>query len=314
MEQHDQTTTTRRTWRRLLAIAGLLFALFLTYRIFAVYTVRSGECRYYAARVPMTARAQANTSNGRVVFFPKRTPAEEQAPHLVVMTYNIAGHAKLWRPSQIEQIAATINKVKPDVVGLQEVHVRTWQSEFHDQARELAKLTGMNVEFGRSFSALGGEFGNAVMTRGKVTHAVTHNLPSLGEPRSALGCTIDLDGRRFEFFVTHLTTWGRFHRASRQEQIDCLVEMMRRTRLPYILVGDFNATPDTPEIASLLNNRELHLCNDPAQPTHTFTQQHLDYVFADYGWRVVASRVVHEGPSDHWPVVAELAWTPEVPK
>src|SRR5512140_2557060 len=112
MDQPGQSTTARRSWRRIFAMAGLLFALFLTYRIFAVYTVRSGECHYDAPRVPTTARAQANPSNGRVVYFPKRAAAEEQAPHLLVMSYNIEGHAKVWRPSQLEQMAAEVNTVE----------------------------------------------------------------------------------------------------------------------------------------------------------------------------------------------------------
>ena len=82
------------------------------------------------------------------------------------MVFNIEGHASLLRSDHIEQIAAVIRKYNPDVVGINEAHRHTWQSRFEDHTEQLRLLTGMNVAFGRSYRFLGGDFGNAVLTRG----------------------------------------------------------------------------------------------------------------------------------------------------
>jgi endonuclease/exonuclease/phosphatase family metal-dependent hydrolase len=37
----------------------------------------------------------------------------------------------------------------------------------------------------------------------------------------------------------------------------------------------------------------------------------LDYIFADRRWEIENARVIAEGPSDHWPIVAELRWQAE---
>src|SRR5204863_146442 len=69
------------------------------YRVIGVYRFSAGEC------VARPARRFAST-------YPR---------HLIVMTYNIEGHASLFKPHHIEEIAATINRQHPDIVGLNEV-------------------------------------------------------------------------------------------------------------------------------------------------------------------------------------------------
>ena len=38
-------------------------------------------------------------------------------------------------------------------------------------------------------------------------------------------------------------------------------------------------------------------------------KKRIDYIFADWGWRVGGARAVAGGVSDHYPVVAELYWS-----
>ena len=105
---------------------------------------------------------------------------------LRVMSYNVGGHGARWSRRHVERLAAAISEAAPDVVGLQEVHRGTRHSRLEDQAEELARLTGMAVHFGKSFDMGGGEFGNAVLTRGEVRSASIHPLPGPGEPRTLL--------------------------------------------------------------------------------------------------------------------------------
>src|SRR5436190_21669210 len=102
-----------------------------------------------------------------------------------VMTYNIQGHAASRRGDHVPKIAETIAAVAPDVVGIQEVHCRTRQSaaapQRTDQAEQIASMTGLRLWFGRACSMDGGDYGNAVLTRGTITTARVHPLPGAGE-------------------------------------------------------------------------------------------------------------------------------------
>jgi endonuclease/exonuclease/phosphatase family metal-dependent hydrolase len=222
-----------------------------------------------------------------------------------VMSYNIQGHAAARREDHLPKLAEVIAAVAPDVVGLQEVHCRTRVGPVH-QGEVLASLTGMNLWFGRSCAMDGGDYGNAVLTRGTIVDAVVHPLPGSGEPRSVLQTDIDLDGTPFTFFVTHLAAWGRLLRVARFRQIATLGDVTARAQLPHVLVGDFNVPPAAEEIRALLAHGHLRVVGDAKEATFPMTRQRLDYVFCDAPWQCVRAEVVRRGPSDHWAVVVDL--------
>ena len=164
-------------------ILGVLsiFLLFILYRVFTVYTVRSGECR--PKPVDPNLRLATFDDHGRLVTFPERIGYPQQTRPLIVMTYNIEGHDELLHTDHAAKIAAMINELKPDIVGLQEVHRKTWQARFHDQLAEIEQLTGMHGYFGPAYKQWGGAFGDAVLTRGEFLSNDIHELPSVGEER-----------------------------------------------------------------------------------------------------------------------------------
>src|SRR5687767_5466779 len=104
---------------RILKRIGLFVAAFVvlivSYRVLGVYEFRSGEC------TAMQPRRFAST-------YPKR---------LVVMSFNIEGHASLLRNDHIEEVAKTILKYQPDLVGINEAHRGTWQNRFGDHIAQL---------------------------------------------------------------------------------------------------------------------------------------------------------------------------------
>ena len=283
--------------------------LFILYRVFAVYTVRSGECRPKA--VDPSARKITRDEAGRLVSFPEREGFPRQQRPLVVMTYNIEGHDELFHTDHAARIAATIRQFKPDIVGLQEVHDHTWQVRFRNQYEEIRRLTGMNGFYGRSYRSLGGDFGNAILTRGEIVSAVVHPLPSVGEPRSVLEAVVRIDGATLNVYVAHLTAWARFNAATRGMQLDCLAKHVRTSRYPYLLLGDFNASPETAEVAKFEREDAAQLCGPEIKLTHPLLGKRIDYIFADWGWRVASTRAPATGSSDHYPVVAELFWSRE---
>src|SRR4028119_1659175 len=109
------------------------------------------------------------------------------------MSYNIQGHAAARRPDFLPKLAEVIAAAQPDVVGLQEVHCRTRVGPVH-QGEVLASLTGLNLAFGRSCGMDGGDYGNAILTRGEIKSTSVHPLPGSGEPRSGVQADISLGG------------------------------------------------------------------------------------------------------------------------
>lgn len=226
---------------------------------------------------------------------------------LKVMSYNMGGHAARWSRKHLEGIARTISDAAPDVVGLQEVHRETRLSRLEDQAAALARLTGLEMRFGKSFSPGQGEFGNAVLTNGEVLGSTIHLLPGPGEPRTLLQTRLSIRGHEVDFYVTHLAAWGRWGRSARSVQIEGLVERLRQAGGPFVLVGDLNAPPGAPEIGRLMAEELFRMCGEDAGCTHRYMRQRIDYVFADPGWTTTSYQVLRTGPSDHWPVLVELS-------
>lgn len=273
----------RRRYKILLTIVLIVVAA-IAYRVFGVYEFRSGEC---TARAP---RRFAET-------YPKR---------LTVLVFNIEGHASLIRGKHIEDVAAVIRKYAPDIVAINEAHRNTWQARFGDHTEQLRLLTGMNVAFGQSYRFLGGDFGNALLTRGDIVSTDVHELPGTGEPRTVLESVVRVNGGIVQFYVTHTTAWGSMNRDARRIQLQCLLAHVRTSGHPFILAGDLNAPPDAPEMKEFLANDGMRFAGDPKAPTHRVLEQRLDYVLTDPGWVVRSARVLDDGPSDHRPVFVEL--------
>ncbi|HSP34681.1 MAG TPA: endonuclease/exonuclease/phosphatase family protein [Thermoanaerobaculia bacterium] len=273
--------------KRILLWCVFVVILLFAYRLIFIYRWRAGDCD--------------------VGPQPRQT-AQKYPPHLLVMTYNIEGDAELLKGhNHVVEIARVINAVKPDIVGLNEVHRHTWQSRFDDQIGDLQQMTHMNGVFGRSYNELGGAFGNAVLTRGEIIAADVHNLPSSGEPRSLLVTTIRIDGVTINFDVAHVASWGGLNSEIRGRQLDCVARHVRVNRYPHVLTGDFNADPSADEIKEFRRaSTTLAIAGESLPDTQRVMKRRIDYIFADLGWQVRNVQVLDVGPSDHRPVIAEL--------
>ena len=226
-------------------------------------------------------------------------------PGIKVMSYNIQGHAASRAADHLPKLAEVIAAAAPHVVGLQEVHCGTRVSPI-DQAHRLAELTGLKVVFGKSCAMDGGDYGNAILTRGEVKGSEVHPLPGSGEPRSLMRADIAINGSTMTFFVTHLAAWGRLLRVARIRQIEKLSDIVAGVKTPHVLVGDFNVPPGADEMRMLLSRGHFRACGEAGDVTFPMTRQRLDYILCDSSWQCLGSEIIRRGPSDHWPVVAEL--------
>lgn len=173
---------------------------------------------------------------------------------LTVMTLNLWNDAGPWEARR-DLVRNTLARLRPDLVGFQEVLV----GEELDQAVALTEGLGYEVAFAAAARAWRPErrvdFGNAVASRLPIRAREVLPLPQAGgdETRVALSVTVEAPPPvgEISFTCTHLD-WKLHHGWVRERQVVALCEHVRAQRprggFPPILVGDFNAEPESAEI------------------------------------------------------------------
>lgn len=240
---------------------------------------------------------------GLTVALASRGQAQENAPVLRVLTYNIHHGEGTDGRFDYDRLATIIRRLEPDVVAVQEVDRGTRRADGVDQAERLAALTGMGAVFGNALYYSGGEYGEAILSRFPLDHVRAHHLPfRFGqEPRTALEVTVTPDNGLppFVFVGTHLC-----HQSgeTRLDQVKELNRIVSGQAGPVILAGDFNARPGSDPMAFLAERGWL----DAVAP-----RSRIDYVLVRQSdpWRVKSVEIPDEPvASDHMPVLVVLAW------
>ena len=192
--------------------------------------------------------------------------------HLRVATLNIWNRSGPW-PERLRLIREQLRALDPDVLGLQEV-LRTispgedphgmWHAKpaanhdlTADQASAIAAGSHPHVAYAAAMDYGNGLlFGNAVASKHPILETKAFELPGkeTGEARALLYTLVDHPKGKLPLFVTHLN-WKLHHGAVRTRQIVAICECIKELshidegdRLPPVLVGDFNADPDSDEM------------------------------------------------------------------
>lgn len=248
------------------------------------------------------------------------SPGRHQTVPLRVMSYNIHTGIGSDGALDLERTADTIRAARPDVVALQEVDVH-WaeRSEFADQARELAHLLHMRVFFAPIYDldpltpgAPRRQYGVAILSRLPMPHTENHDITRLSTqdpnpvPAPAPGfaeAVVIARGVPVHVYATHLDY--RAEPDVRAMQVDDMLAIMSST--PTLLLGDFNAEPDAPELAPLWDRLT------PASVGLTYPAdvpaKRIDYVTVSRGIQVKKATVPETLASDHRPVVADVVVT-----
>jgi endonuclease/exonuclease/phosphatase family metal-dependent hydrolase len=256
-----------------------------------------------------TAAAPAPPAGARTVA------AERQ---LRVATFNIHHGVGLDGVLDLARIAATVERTGAEVVGLQEVD-RHWsqRSNFVDQATSLAEQLDMHVAFGANLDlgppapgAPRRQFGTAILSTYKI-RATTNTLlprPLGGEQRGLLEGQIKVRGIPVRVFNTHLQHDSQVERLA---QVGRIRQVLATANESVVLLGDLNATPDTPEIAGLTDLLVDAWVTAGVGDGFTFDaatpHARIDYVMSSGNVVARTAAVVTTDAADHLPVVADLA-------
>ncbi|MEV5710194.1 endonuclease/exonuclease/phosphatase family protein [Actinoallomurus sp. NPDC052274] len=260
-----------------------------------------------------------------LVVGPPAHAAGVKGASLRVMTYNLQAGAGVDHVFDLERQARAIEAQHPDVVGLEEVDVN-WgtRSDYVDEASWLARRLHMRVFFAPIYTlppdragAPDREFGVAVLSRFPIIQAENHEITRLSTqvpnpvPAPAPGfpeVLIKARGTRIWVYDTHLDY--RSDPSVRRAQVADMAAIMDRRHGPKLLLGDFNAEPDAPELAPLWTRLSDALTVAGQRTTPTFPADvpvtRIDYITFTPGPRVTRAFVPDTLASDHRPVVADL--------
>lgn len=235
-----------------------------------------------------------------------------QAQQLRVLTYNIHHGEDVNGQLNLQQIAAIINKTKPDVVALQEVDSVTNRTNKTDQLQQLAALTGMNYFYGKSMNYDGGGYGVGILTKWAITDSFITPLPGFAnsEPRVMATVTLRLkNDKRVLFSSTHLDHVK--DPAERIEQAKKIQAVFSAINMPSVLAGDFNAQPDESTMKDVI--RHLFEDTDPTGRSLSFPSGEpkikIDYVLVsrNHRWKKIRYEVIEDkSASDHRPVLSVI--------
>lgn len=172
-------------------------------------------------------------------------------PVLRVATINIWNRMGPW-DERLGALRTEIARIDADVIGLQEV-LAIPEYGF-DQAALLAEGHRYEIALGRHPTALPNRIGNAVLSRFPIAETAVLALPGTDEERLVLFAALDSPQGLIPFFTTHLD-WRLDHGHVRQAQVIALTAFIEahapHDGVPPIIVGDFNAEPDSDEMRFL---------------------------------------------------------------
>lgn len=255
------------------------------------------------------------------------------AETLRVMTFNVrlpmaSDGPERWEARR-DLLVETIREQHPDVLGTQELYKE--QGDYI-----VAKLPGY-AWFGMGRRGGDGDEHMGVFYRRNVLRVVqsgnfwlsdTPDVPgsiSWGNPFPRMVTWARFqrkdDGRSFVLYDTHLP-YREQDNAAREHCAALLLKRIRElpAHEPFVLTGDFNTTPDSKVHAMLTRDLQdawlvaTHR-SGPDKTFHNFTgkpDRRIDWIlFRGFRAEDVRTVTTHAGslyPSDHFPVVADLAW------
>lgn len=213
------------------------------------------------------------------------------------------------RPSRrnLERIAGFLRTLEPDLIGLIEVDQGSYRTGGKNQVKELADALGHyhshSIKYGqRSFwrhIPVMKNQGNAFLARDRIRNETFHFFDQ-GMKR----LVIELEMEHMVVFLVHLALGAKV----RHHQLGVLYDLVRSTKRPCLVAGDFNLLWGEREIDLFLAATGLQNANRAKHPTFPSwnPRRHLDFVLHSPEIQVCDFQIPKVPFSDHLPVVMDF--------
>lgn len=224
---------------------------------------------------------------------------------LRIMSYNIRNGRGMDDVSNFQRTADVINKVRPNVVAVQEVDSVTGRSGQTDVLRVLADKTLMFPIYAPAIDYDGGKYGIGMLAKEKPLGYRYLALPGREEERALL----IVEFEKYIYCCTHLSLTGEDRLAS----LDIIRREAAKANKPLFIAGDFNARPDSEVIKGI--QKDFVILTNTKQPTFPADEptETIDYIAAyakdTTAFTRLSSWVVNEpAASDHRPIVTDIVF------
>ena len=220
--------------------------------------------------------------------------------NITVATFNIL-HGEMV-DMKYEILAKDILASGASVVGLQEIDINTQRNYNQDTMALLSKHTGWQYyAYAPTLkNFMGGQYGIAVISKYPILFSEYKELPAnteTEEPRAVLHVVVDIDGVKFDFFVTHNDG------DSIVEQLAFIQEQTSACER-YVLVGDFNCEVYD-RFRVFANATPVNNATNPL-PTTMGDESSIDNILYSTGVEYVGCHTVDTNHTDHYMLVADL--------
>ncbi len=241
------------------------------------------------------------------VPIPNRAVAADNKPEITVMSSNIRyGWTDDYRFDPMQH-PRWLRDHTTEIMGLQEVNKGHTSGAYADDFRLYQKMIPGQWLYGDAHYG----FGNALYTRYPVLKSEVRTYTAKDMlKRSCLITTLEIQGKPVDVYVTHLSHLAPPNPV-REAQVGELIGWLKQSDKPWILIGDFNAEPDSPEIKQVQAISHPLLRKPDQYKIMSFPAAHpnrrIDYIFFSQDFELKKMEILNNGvTSDHRPIYAEL--------
>lgn len=206
------------------------------------------------------------------------------------------------RMDNLDAIAQHLHEY--DIVGLQEADAGSLRSGFLNQTGYLALHAGFKYWHHQSNRRVGrfAHVGNSILARYTPDAVEEHRLPGAIPGRGILLSRYPLELGFLVVAVAHLALGRR----AREQQLDFIHELLS-DEPHWVLMGDFNAAPSSPEMLRFIQRSGVQLDPEQAPSFPSWRPRRaIDYILASPSLALQDLRPLDYPYSDHLPMAATL--------
>ena len=238
------------------------------------------------------------------------------AEEIRVLSYNVRHGTGMDGGDTLEQQAKVIASAKAHLVGLQEIDEKCGRSGSVDQAAKFAERTGTTGHFGSFMDFGGGRYGMAMLSKLQVINSKVLRLPAGREPRVAIILEVETPEKNRLLVANVHFDWTS--EALRGPQAKTLIDYLDTIPLAAIVLGDYNAKPDSDTLKQF-KAAGFRFLEKPSDNRLTWNARkptvEIDHVAVRDGKRLAlkggACTVLPEAEaSDHRPISAVIQLNP----